>query len=42
MGLGSPMTDSYTIGFAPHLLPFQRRRIFSALLGMLNREAVLR
>ncbi len=42
MGLGSPMSDSCTIGFAPHLLPFQRRRIFSALLGTLSREAVLR
>ena len=39
MGLGSPMSDSCTIGFAPHLLPFQRRRIFSGLLGTLNREA---
>jgi len=39
MGLGSPMSDSCTIGFAPHLLPFQRWRIFSGLLGTLNREA---
>jgi hypothetical protein len=42
MGLGSPMSDSCTIGFAPHLLPFQRRRIFSGLLGELNREAQAR
>jgi Acetyltransferase (GNAT) domain len=42
MGLGSPMSDSCTIGFAPHLLPFQRRRIFSELLATLNREAQAR
>jgi GNAT acetyltransferase-like protein len=39
MGLGSPMSDSCTIGFAPHLLPFQQRRIFSSLLATLGSEA---
>ena len=42
MGLGSPMSDSCTIGFAPHLLPFQKRRIFSGLLGALDQEAQAR
>ena len=36
------MSDSCTIGFAPHLLPFQRRRIFSELLATLSREAQAR
>ena len=39
VGLGSPMSDSCTIGFAPHLLPFQQRRIFSSLLATLGSEA---
>jgi hypothetical protein len=42
IGLGSPMSDSCTIGFAPHLLPFQRRRVFSGLLAALNQEAQAR
>jgi hypothetical protein len=42
MALGSPMSDSCTIGFAPHLLPFQKRRIFSGLLGALSLEAQVR
>jgi peptidoglycan biosynthesis/recognition FemAB-like protein len=42
MGLGSPMSDSCTIGFAPHLLPFQRRRVFSAMLSAFDGEAKFR
>src|SRR5262249_20429363 len=42
LGLGSPMSDSCTIGFAPHLLPFQRRRIFSSLLATPGHDAQTR
>lgn len=42
LGLGSPMSDSCPIGFAPHLVSFQQRRIFSGLLAALEREAQTR
>jgi hypothetical protein len=39
IGIGSPMSDSSTIGFAPELSPRQRQDIFAELLTSLHAEA---
>jgi hypothetical protein len=39
IGLGSPMSDSFTIGFAPHLAPADRQQAFAGLLDRLGQEA---